>query len=488
MAKSSFWILFFLYSFSRFINLFSLPIFNDEAIYLHWGQIMTQTSNYFYSLSDGKPPLFLWLLGFVQNLPIDPLLAGREVSIIFGALTLFGTIKICRLLKLSDRTQMLAGLLYITSPLILFFDRMAILDSPISTIFIWVLYFSLRISQSSVFSIQSSIWLGLIQGAGLWLKGTAQLFLYLPFLIPALTILIDKNKKRAINEFLVYLVSYILAQTLFFPIRFQPLYTYYAKREGDFLIPILDLFKTPAWFNNFQLAVLTLVVFITPFVLFFALKGFIKLYKESRKTALIFLSFSILPLLFEIFFARYFLSRYYLFSFLPIILLAGYAFETVGRKFMLQSFFVLALPILVSSILVINPLESVKLTNFSRLLKNDLGQYLSGWPSGYGVKEAADWLNNESQKQPIVVVTRADSGNPEDAMFVYLSKNKKIMLAQTSRQPTAEELAPLKNIPIYFVSRGTQLLNMEKSLTEKMIFKKPLDNEFVGIYELKIIP
>jgi hypothetical protein len=480
--------LFSLYFLSRFLNLFSLPIFNDEAIYLHWGQIMTQTPNHFYSLFDGKPPLFLWLLGIIQNLPLDPLLSGRGVSIIFGALTLLGIVKICQLLKFSSRTQIIAGLLYITSPLLLFFDRMAILDSPVSAILIWVLYFCIQISQSSIINRKSSISLGLIQGTGLWLKGTSQLFLYLPFIIPLLTWLIDKNKKKAKQEFFIFLGSYFLAQILFLPIRLQPLFSQYSKREGDFLLPISDIFNSTAWFSNLQTGILTLLIFLTPIVVFMAVRGFIKIYQETPKTALIILSFSTIPFIFEIFTARYFLSRYYLFTFLPIILLASYAFENISKNFKLWLLLVLILPFFLSLSTIINPLITLKTIGFNSLLKTDFWQYISGWPSGYGVKEAADWLNNESQKQPIVVVTRADSGNPEDAMFVYLSKNKSILLTQTSRQPTAEEIAPLKNIPIYFVSRGTQLLNMEKSLTKKMIFNKPLGGKFVGIYELKIAP
>lgn len=480
--------LFILYFFSRFLNLFSLPIFNDEAIYLHWGQIMTSSQYPFYSLFDGKPPLFLWLLGFVQNFPLDPLLSGRGVSIVFGAFTLFGVIKICQLLKMSDKTQKIAGLLYISSPLVLFFDRMSILDSPVSTIFIWILYFSLRVSLSSVFCLQSSVWLGLIQAIGLWLKGTTQLFLYLPFIIPVFTLLIDRDKKRAKNEFLIYLISYLIAQVLFIPLRLQPLFSQFSKREGDFLIPISEIFKSTVWFSNLQLGFLTVLIFLTPFVLFIAFKGFIRLLKENKKVALIILSFSVLPLFFEIFSARYFLSRYYLFTFLPVILLAAYSFNQETKKTVIWLTMVLVLPIFISLSLIINPLDTFKITSSNNLLKTDLWQYISGWPSGYGVKEASDWLNQEAKKQPIVVITRADSGNPEDAMFVYLGKNKNIFLAQTNHQPTSEELAPLKNIPVYFVSRGTQLLNMEKYLKEKIIFKKPLGEEFVGIYQLKATP
>lgn len=479
--------LFILYFFTRFLNIFSLPIFNDEAIYLHWGQIMTSTPYHFYSLFDGKPPLFLWFLGLVQNVPFDPLLAGRGVSVISGAFTLLGLLKIVQFLKLPPRTQTIIGLLYITNPLLLFFDRMAILDSPVSAIFVWVLYFSLGVSQSTAFSILSPIRLGIIQAAGLWIKGTSQLFLYLPFLVPLLTLMVDKDKKKAKNEFFVFLFSYVITQILFVPIRLQPLYSQFSKREGDFLVPIFEIFKSDVWFSNLQLGFLTLFIYITPFVLYLAVKGYFQLLKENRKIALILLGFLVLPLVFEIFSARYFLSRYYLFIFLPVLLFSAFAFNKTVKGLSLRLFLALFFPIIISLSVIINPLAAFKTICVNNLLKTDLWGYLYGWPSGYGVKEAADWLSAESNKQPIVVVTRADSGNPEDAMSVYLSKNKNIYLAQTNRQLAQEELARLKDVPVYFVSRGEQYLGMKEQLEEIILYRKPEGNEFVGVYRLKIL-
>jgi len=103
------------------------------------------------------------------------------------------------------------------------------------------------------------------------------------------------------------------------------------------------------------------------------------------------------------------------------------------------------------------------------------------------VKEAATFLTQKAKKSPIIVLLRADSGNPEDGILAYLSKNKNIIFVQISEKPKPEELAIiLKKIPLYFVSRGPQFLGMENWLSESAIFRKPLGEEFVGVYEVNL--
>jgi hypothetical protein len=478
-----------LYFLSRLLNLLSLPIFNDESTYLLWGQIMTEGKGQaFYSLYGSKPPLMLWIWGILEKLPIDILVSGRLGTVLFGFLTLLGIIKVTQILKLETKYQITAGLLYVLNPLVLFFDRLTLFDSPVSAIFIWVLYFSLRISQSSILNLKSSIILGIIQGAGLWIKGTCQFFLFLPFVIPALTFLIDKDKIKAKKEFILFLISLVIAQILYLPMRLHPLFANFSKMEQEFLLPLNEIFQLPFWLNHLSLWSWTLFIFVTPLVLLLSLYGFLKLLKKDQKTALIMLFFLLAPLLAEIVMARFFLSRYFLFTLLPILLFASIGLQQIKKHQNIILFLVLLIPALISIFLVFDPLKTLEFISRNKTVSQDMEQYYTSWPSGYGVKPAIDWLKNEAQKGPILIITRLDNGNPENAIFAYLRNRPNIYLAQASRQPTQEELAPFKNIPIYFVSRGLQSLNMEKYLTEKIIFQKPMGEEFVGIYELKIIP
>src|SRR4030042_2725996 len=69
----------------RIINLGSLPIFADEAIYIRWAQVMSAESTLrFLPLSDGKQPLFMWSVIPFLKIISDPLIAGRLLSAILG--------------------------------------------------------------------------------------------------------------------------------------------------------------------------------------------------------------------------------------------------------------------------------------------------------------------------------------------------------------------------------------------------------------------
>lgn len=440
----------------------------------------------FFSLFDGKPPFILWLLGLFQRLPIDPLISGRLVSAIFGFLTLLGILKVCQLLKFSQRGQIIAGMLYIFSPLTLFFDRLAILDSPVSTIFIWVLYFSLKISQSKTLNIKYPIILGLVQAVGIWIKGTTRFFLFLPFVIPVLTILIDKNKKKAGREVVSFFISFVLAQILFLPIRLQPLFPIFQKRESDFLLPLSQIFNPSVWSSHLLLLLFTLTFLVTPFVIIFCFWGVHRFFLQDKKSALILLLFSTIPLAVEIFFARSFLSRYFLFTILPIFIFAAYGLEQIKKWKKIAAIFTFILPVTLTLSFVLSSFSTLKTLSQNKILAQDLEQYFTGWTSGYGVKETANFLAEESKKGPIIVLLRADSGNPEDGMFVYLGKNKNIIFAQATQKPKPEELKPLSKFPIYFVSRGRQFLEMEDWFSEIAIFKKPEGEEFVGVYKVSL--
>ena len=68
------------------IALTALPVFSDEAIYIHWAQVATnEPSKYaFLPMLDGKPPLHVWTLIPMLKIVQDPLLAGRLISVFIG--------------------------------------------------------------------------------------------------------------------------------------------------------------------------------------------------------------------------------------------------------------------------------------------------------------------------------------------------------------------------------------------------------------------
>jgi len=124
----------------RLINLTILPVFADEAIYIRWSQIMANEPTLrFLPLSDGKQPLFMWILMFVVHRFSDPLFIGRLLSIATGMGTLLGIFALSLILFKSKKAALVSALIYAVSPFTFFFDRMALVDSMLAMFTTWTI-------------------------------------------------------------------------------------------------------------------------------------------------------------------------------------------------------------------------------------------------------------------------------------------------------------------------------------------------------------
>src|SRR3989344_1249696 len=118
----------------RLTNLTILPVFADEAIYIRWSQIMhSEPTLRFLPLSDGKQPLFMWVLMVVISRFEDPLISGRLVSVFAGSYLIFK----------SNLAALVSSLIWAISPYAIFFDRMALVDSMLAMFGIWAVFFAI---------------------------------------------------------------------------------------------------------------------------------------------------------------------------------------------------------------------------------------------------------------------------------------------------------------------------------------------------------
>ena len=101
----------------RVVSLDKLPVFADEAIYVRWAQVMRAESTLrFLPLSDGKQPLYMWILMPVFKVVSDPLLAGRLLSAILGCFGIFGVGWLAFLLFKNKRLSLMTMLVYAVIP------------------------------------------------------------------------------------------------------------------------------------------------------------------------------------------------------------------------------------------------------------------------------------------------------------------------------------------------------------------------------------
>src|SRR3972149_4018721 len=149
----------------RFVKIFigQQPIFADEAIYVRWAQVMkAEPTLRFMPLSDGKQPLFMWILMFLLKPSFDPLIAGRVLSAVFGLFTNFGIFILAYLLFKSRKVALTAAAIYSVAPITVFFDSMALVDATLTTLAVWFfifLYLTLKTMRLDI-SMISGFFLG----------------------------------------------------------------------------------------------------------------------------------------------------------------------------------------------------------------------------------------------------------------------------------------------------------------------------------------
>ena len=156
------------YLYSRLIHLTIMPVFCDEAIYIRWSQIIKNIDTMrFIPMSDGKQPLFMWLMVPFFKFISDPLVAGRFISVLSG----FGIIiaLFCIYYFFIEKNfyrSLIPVIIYILLPFTFFFDRLSTADNLLSMFGIWSLLFSLLLAKHPRFDL--SFILGIVLGLA-WL-------------------------------------------------------------------------------------------------------------------------------------------------------------------------------------------------------------------------------------------------------------------------------------------------------------------------------
>ncbi|EKD86233.1 MAG: hypothetical protein ACD_37C00398G0002 [uncultured bacterium] len=478
-----------IYLITRFFNLELIPIFNDESTYIRYGMHEYNEPVFkAYSLLIGKEPLLPYLFAVFGTAVNNLLLGSRIVSIIFGLFTLVGLILFTKE-ALNRKVAALVAVLYVLSPFNLFFDRLALLDSAINTVAIWSLYLTYLILKNPKWVLGAA--LGFIVGIGLYIKTSAFFYLFLPVAAIALTFIpkfeISKDKKMLTQ---VIGFSFLVSLLLFVPLFQSEYYVIHLELLNQYTYPLSSVFSFPVanWIANFSNLSVWVIFYLTPFLFSAAVIGFFYLVKKPKYFPIIL--WFILPLTYEVLYAKLFTSRHVLLLTVPLLIASGWGIYNLYLKNRAITYF-LILGIFIGTIFsnYLIWFTPEKASSFlPRQVRGDIGQYFKGFSSGYGVVEAIDYVKKQSEKGNTNVVIRNDHGNPEDAVVGYLGYEPNIQLLLISDVESFEKIISQKvlNEPMYYVSRGAYYGGMEKYLTEEKKFSKPNDSEFVGVYKIKL--
>ena len=403
---------------TRLINLTLLPIFTDEAIYIRWSQIaLADPAHRFISLYDGKQPLFVWLNMLTLNLPVDPLVAGRLISVAAGLVSLIGiTVLAWRLF--GKKVGFLTGLLYVISPFFLFYDRLALYDSLTNAFMIWALLLEVLLVQT--LRLDVALLLGFVLGGGLLTKSSAQFALYL---LPASLLLFDWTKTHRSRHLLKWtglaLIAVFIALLFQTILRLSPYQYMIGIKNKVFIVSVKEFFVADAWprFRG-NLGGLTnwLTAYFTwPWLVGVLLTLALTLKTHWRKLLLLLVWFTG-PFLALTAFGLILYPRFILFMSFPLLIILAYGLGQLE----IRSIRSIAIYLLVAGYasyfsfqIIFNPISAP-------LPPADRGQFLVDWPAGYGIKEIVAFLRQEIQTKKIYVATEGTFGLTPYALEIYL--------------------------------------------------------------------
>jgi len=444
--------------FLRIYRLTLIPIFGDEAIYIRWSQIMrAEPGLRFVPLSDGKQPLFMWLVIPFLKIFSDPLFASRLFSVFSGMGTLVGIFILSYILFRSYRVSLFAALFYVISPFSIFFDRLALADSLLSFFVVWFFVFVLLTVKKM--RLDAAMLAGVSLGGALLTKSPAIFFA----LLAPLSLFLSKWPKRYKDLFnkvcvfvFLFFFTYLIGYGMYNILRLGTNFHMIAIRNKDYVYPLTHVLNSP--FDP-------LVVFLKDIFKYFWLLGPSVLillvvlgiyygWKNYKRETLILLAWGIIPILIVAEFSKTITARYVYFSMPYIFIISALSVSFYGNKikekvkglnvinpkasggelsrtggigsnltfYNILLLFFIGNALIVDFLLITNP-------QVAPLPRSERSGYLEEWTSGYGIKEVADYMvlyEKENPQVKIVIGTEGYFGTLPDGLQLYLNNHPKI--------------------------------------------------------------
>ncbi len=410
--------------FLRIFNLTLLPVFADEAIYIRWSQIMANEATLrFLPLSDGKQPLYMWVLMFAVRHFSDPLFIGRFLSVISGIGTLLGIFALSLLLFKSKKVSLIAAFIWAISPFGLFFDRMALVDSMLNLFGVWSVFFGILTAKTR--RLDTAMITGLTLGAMLLTKSPAIFFI---LLMPFTWFL--SEKKYFLKLVILYGISLLIAYGMYGILRLGPNYHLIAMRNLDYVYPYSHILTDPLNpFKGHSGGMISYFVLLAPLSLVpLFLTGIFTNLKKNLSTILPVLALSFGPLLVIAEYSKVVTARYILFTIPFFVILASAAFVSKSKWIRYSNSLFIILFVIQSLMFDFKLLTNIEA---APLPSGDRSGYLEEWTAGQGIKEISDFIKNEHTNEPdkrIVIGTEGYFGTLPQGLEMYLQDTPNVVV------------------------------------------------------------
>lgn len=450
------------YFLTRLVNLTVLPIFTDEAIYLRWSQIMAYDASLrFLPLTDGKPPLFFWLMMFTIKLlsDLDILFAGRLTSVFCGLLGLSGVAFTALVLFKNKKVALLAAICYLLAPFSFVYDRMAMADSLLAGLFIWATGLSIMLAKTARLDV--ALILGMVGGFGLLTK-TPAIFTFI--LAP---ILIIFKPKKIVKVIFLFILSFGIAEMFFSVLRLFPLFNMITSKNAEFTIGLSEFLKQPfgLLLGNLKSLLYWEYFYLTLPVTILIFYAFYKGLRKNLTETMILASCFLLPVLAMATFNKVIYARYLLMFTMPLLILAAYGLSNLKKIFYLPIFSVAIVTIVM---LIFNPLKAP-------LLQADRDQYVDGWAAGNGITEIRQYFKDKSG----VLATEGTFGLMPFSLELYQKDYPKLDIKPY--WPLPEKL-PVNTDYLIVYQRPDYPQNYK--LEELLRFRQGNSNDYLRLYKV----
>ncbi len=503
LSKSFYWVkanlaflvlLFFLsatYFIIRLVAIRDLPLFTDEAIYIRWAQMgLYDAGLRLTSLSDGKQPLFIWLITALMSIISNPLAAGRMVSVLTGFLTGIGLFFLAFELFKNKWVSILAVSFYVILPFSLVFNRMALYESTSGMFLVWGLLVGIILTKK--LQLQYSFILALIMGGGILTKTTGFLLIYL---LPLLLLLLSVTKTNRVSKLFTWVGLIVVAvgvSLLYYSVlQLSPQFYQINEKNAIFIYHFQELAHYGAfykWIPNLLTLIswIALYVSIPAFIIFIVSLFFIRINWKQKMVLLLWFA---IPFIGYGLLGRQLNPRYIYPITLPLLPLFAANIIDAHKKVELRKAILASIFICIVSMLYID-YRIITSFAFSPIPQDDLNQYINGTSAGGGIKESIVFLSQKAQEGPMYIATEGIYGSlPTTAMELYFLHHPGVQKGGFEASKRIPKLLVEKTyeMPVYIIFNQTQdppAWPMEK-IAE---YQKGASNNYLRLYQLEKIP
>lgn len=411
---------------TRLVKLDRFPIFSDEGIYVRWAKVAWHDASWrFISLTDGRQPLQTWAtIPFLKLFPSNALLAGRMFAVTSGFVGLVGIFSLLFIL-FGKSSAYVGSFFYLFTPYLLFYNRIALVDSAVNTAFIWILFFSILLAR--YIRLDISLLFGLVAGLSLLTKSSVRIFIGFGTL--ASILFFERNWKKFITKLVnfgfVYLIVLALSLVIYNVQRLSPFFHFVAEKNKTFIMTIDEFLKSPFSVFSHNLKNIPIYAFWEMgFVLgFIGIIGLILLYKKNWRLFFFFTLYLLGSYIGISLFARVLFPRYVIFISTFFLIFATYAITQLKNKIVVTT-------LLILYILSVSYFDYTILFDYAHIPfpEIDRGQYIEGWTAGWGVEEIMSYSRERSKEKPVIILAEGDFGLVGDVLETYVKPGDKISI------------------------------------------------------------